>query len=412
MKILLAHNFYRSSAPSGEDTVYRNERTLLEANGVEVIHYESFNDDIDESTFAKRVRLALNGAWSRQTYDELSALIVKTQPDLAHFHNTFPLITPSAWAACRDNGVPVVQTLHNFRFICPGALLMRQGRPCEECVGTSLAPALRHRCYRGALLATLAQVWTIFANRRRGSYGNLVDRYVALTRFAAGRFIAGGLPRGRLTVLGNFLLDPPPPGAGDGGYAIFVGRLSEEKGVRTLLASWEQLRDIPLKIVGDGPLKGELEEIARRGDLPVEFLGFRPREEVMPLMGRALLQVIPSECYEGFPLTVLEAWAGGTPVVASRLGGLDEIVEEGVTGVKFTPANPADLADKVRRLVHNYGGARRFRQRVRRNFELHFSPCAHFDRLREIYAEAIMHSSRSRRRRPFPRLDLKGIPCP
>src|SRR5437867_3098697 len=159
MRVLLAHDYYRSGAPSGEDAVFRNERALLEENGIEVVSFERFNDQIDDSTLSKRVLVALDGAWSKRSYQQLADVIRRTGPHLAHFHNTFPLISPSAYAACQDNGVPVVQTLHNYRFVCAGALLMRGGHPCEDCVGTSLLPALRHRCYRGSLPATGAVVW-------------------------------------------------------------------------------------------------------------------------------------------------------------------------------------------------------------------------------------------------------------
>jgi len=212
LKILLAHNFYRSAAPSGEDAVYRAERALLARAGHEIIAYERHNDTIDDSNLRKNIDLALSGAWSRHSYAEISALIRRARPDIAHFHNTFPLISPSAYAACRDNGVPVVQTLHNYRLICANGLLLRDGKPCESCVGTSLWPALRYRCYRGSLPATGAVVWMLARNRRRGTYRHLVDRYIALTRFAAGRLAAGGLPAERITVKPNFL-DAPPLGA-------------------------------------------------------------------------------------------------------------------------------------------------------------------------------------------------------
>ena len=262
--------------------------SLLERNGIEIIPFERFNDDIDDSTVAKRIRLALNYAWSAETYREISALIRRTRPDLAHFHNIFPLISPSAYAACRDAGVPVVQTLHNFRFVCPGAMLLRNGRPCEECLGSGLLPALRHRCYRDSFAATLSQVWTIAANRRRGTYRNLVDQYIALTDFAAGRLAAGGLPAERISVKPNFLPDPPSAGSGEGGYAVYVGRLAEEKGVRTLLSAWRAFPEFPLKMVGVGPLREELAERINREGLNVELCGMRDRRELFEIVGRSL----------------------------------------------------------------------------------------------------------------------------
>jgi glycosyltransferase involved in cell wall biosynthesis len=386
LKILLAHNHYRSAAPSGEDAAFRGERALLERSGHEVIAFERHNDDIDESTLRRRWALALDGAWSRQSYDDVAALIRRRRPDVAHFHNTFPLISPSAYAACRDNGVPVVQTLHNYRLICANGLLLRDGRPCEACVGTSLLPALRYRCYRGSLPATGAVVWMLARNRWRGTYRHLVDRYIALTNFAAGRLVAGGLPAERMTVKPNFL-DAPSVGAeARENFAVYVGRLSAEKGVRTLLNAWRHVPSLPLKIVGDGPLRAELADTAARHGLAVEVLGQRPRDDVLRLVRRAALQIVPSEWYEGFPMVILEAFASATPVVAARLGSLAEIVEHERTGLLFSPGDAADLAAKVQALANSparldYGRA------ARAVFERNYTPERNLAQLMDIYRQ-------------------------
>jgi glycosyltransferase involved in cell wall biosynthesis len=387
MKILLAHNFYRSTAPSGEDSVYHNERRLL-ARQFTVIPYERFNDDIDESTLVKRVNLALAGAWSRRTYDEVSALIRKNPPDVAHFHNTFPLITPSAYAACRDAGVPVVQTLHNFRLVCPQAMLLRNGRPCELCLKGNFLPALGYRCYRDSFIATLAQVYTQTYNHYRGTYHRLVNRFIALTAFASEKFVKAGFSTRSLTVVSNALFDPPLAGAGDGGYAVFTGRLSAEKGLRVLLEAWHGI-DIPLKIVGDGPLRPELEVIVRTRALKVEFTGHLDRENVLGLVQRAMLQVVPSQWYEGFPMVLLEAMACGTPVVASRIGSLDEIVLDGITGIKFSPGDAGELAAAVKGLIGEPERLASMRMRARDHFERNYASSGHVTQLTEIYRDVI-----------------------
>ena len=388
MKVLLAHNFYRTAVPSGEDTVYRNERRLLEANA-DVIPYERHNDAIDDSNLTKKMSLAFDAAWSREVYEELSVIVRKTRPDIAHFHNTFPRISPSAYAACRDHGVPVIQTLHNFRFICPGGLLLRDGRPCEDCVGTNLLPALRHRCYRKSFAVTAAVVWMLTHNRRHGTYQNMVNRYIALTEFAADRLIAGGLPRERVTVKPNFVADVPTPGPGNGRYAVYVGRLSAEKGIRTMLSAWKHLSKVPLKILGDGPYRQEVEAAIVRDKLPAECLGFCDRIATIDVVSRAAFQIVPSEWYEGFPMVIVEAYACGTPVVASRIGSLDEVVEEGVTGVKFEPGNPMDLAEKVSALWADRVRQTSLRRTTREIFEQKFSGEKNYEALMTIYESAI-----------------------
>lgn len=385
MKVLLCHNYYRSTAPSGEDSVFRNERDLLQRRGTETVIFEKHNNDIDESTFPQRVNLALNGAWSKPVYHELKALIKKTRPDIAHFHNTFPLITPSAYAACQDSGIPVIQTLHNYRMICPGALLQRAGRPCEDCVGRSVLPALRHRCYRDSITATAAIVWMLEFNRWKNSYRTLVDRYIALTPFAAGRLVAGGLPAERVGIKPNFLPHVPMPGTGGGGYAVYTGRLSQEKGIETLVRAWRDVRGLSLKILGDGPLRDRLIEAAKQAPEDIEFLGYCSQDRVLEIVGRAELQIVPSEWYEGMPMVVLEAYALGTPVVAARIGSLEALVENGRTGIKFSVGDANDLAEKVNTLWKDKSILSNMRHAARAVFEEQYMEESNYNSLVGIY---------------------------
>ena len=368
--------------------VYRNERILLESHDIKVIPFERYNDDIDDSNLSSRIRLALSTTWSQQSYQAIADIIRRERPDLAHFHNTFPLISPSAYAACKKYNVPVVQTLHNYRLICPGALLQRDGHPCENCVGTNLLPALRHRCYRGSLAATGALTSMLAYNRIRGSYQYNVDSYIALTQFAASKLKEGGLPANKIFVKPNFLPDPPEPGLGQGGYAVYVGRLSSEKGVLTLIKGWKSLKHIPLKILGDGPLKAELIETARAASLPVEFLGSVDRKQVLEIVRGAAFQIIPSEWYEGFPMVVLEAYACGTPILASKIGSLDEIVLQDITGLKFTPGNPDDLTSTIQSLWPNKEKLLSYRTNARRQFDYAYSEKTNVTKLLDIYSKA------------------------
>lgn len=388
MKVLLVHNFYRTTTPGGEDNVFRQERDLLLNGGMDVTCYTKSNGDVDVSDRRELVRTAADLAWSWRSYEELSDLIVRERPDVAHFHNTFPLISSSGYVACRDRGVPVVQTLHNYRIICAAATLHRDGQVCEQCSAVHLWPAVWHRCYRGSFAGSLAMARMLRANWRRGIYEDFVDVFVALTEFAAAKFADGGLPRDRIVVSPNFVNSPSPASSGGGGYAIFVARLSEEKGIRVLLRAWRELREIPLKVVGDGPLFEEFRSAARADGLPIEFLGMRSRDEAIELIGTADLQVIPSEWFEVFPMVAVESYARGTPVVASNIGGLAELVIDGETGLRFEPGDDVALAKAVRLLWEDEALRDRLRRGARARFEAEYTPAHALHRLRSIYERA------------------------
>jgi glycosyltransferase involved in cell wall biosynthesis len=389
MKILLGHSHYRTSAPSGEDAVYRNERALLESYGHSVTPFERFNDDINITTLSDKISIARETIWSQSSYDFVSELIKATKPDIAHFHNTFPQLSPSVYAACQDNGVPVVQTLHNFRLVCANALLMRDGKPCEACLDGGVFNALMHRCYRNSLSATSAIVWMQVHNRRNGAYSNQVNRYIVLTQFSIPRLVKGGLPEHRIRVKPNFLSNPPAFNADKQAYAVFVGRLTAEKGAHTLIEAWKKLPDLRLKILGDGEQRAALEQQVREHKLNVEFLGYRPREEVLAVVSSAALQILPSECYEGFPIALLEAYACGTPVLASGLGGLDELVIEGKTGYKFEAGNPEALAKMVRLLLADPMKLANLGRQAREEYDQHYTAERNYEQLMNIYSEAI-----------------------
>lgn len=387
-RVLLCHEFYRSGAPSGEDAVYRSEREMLGGH-LEVIPYERHNDEIDDRAWSGKLAVALEGVWSRRAYRDIERLVSRWRPDVAHFHNTFPLITPSAYAACRVHGVPVVQTLHNYRLICPNGLLFRDGVPCEACVGRTPWRAVRYRCYRGSVLASGAQALALTVNAAMGSYRSGVNRYIALNRFALERFVDAGFDRNRIAVKPNFVSGRPEVGDGRGGYVAYVGRLSPEKGLETLMRAWDLLPDVPLKVAGDGPLRPAVARWAQARGAPVEFLGALPRSDVLRLLGSATLLVVPSEWYEAFGMVAIEAFAVGTPVVASRIGGLDEMVVEGECGAKFPPRDARSLAGVVRRLLAKPAALAQLRAGARQEYERRYTEEANAEQLLAIYRSAI-----------------------
>ncbi|MFB3104783.1 MAG: glycosyltransferase family 4 protein, partial [Pseudomonadales bacterium] len=308
MKILTVHNRYQQ--PGGEDVVFAREAALLREYGHEVVEYVDDNKHIADHY---RLTVALESVWSRPTYQRLSQLLLKLRPDIVHFHNTFVRISASAYAACRAAGVPVVQTLHNYRSVCPAATLFRQGQVCEDCVGTRLSwPSVRNGCYHGSRLQTAVVAGVLGVQRWYRTLSEPVDVYAVLTHFAKRKLVEGGLCADRIVVKPNFVADPgvrtqsvrtqmDKP-------ALFVGRLVPEKGVRTLLRAWCNLKNIPLAIVGDGPLLTEAKTFIEQHQLHnVSLLGRYDAHEVIRLIKDAGCVLVPSECYEGFPLIIAEA---------------------------------------------------------------------------------------------------------
>ncbi len=327
----------------------RAEKELLSGFGHRVVEYARHNDEIKDYGMWKIATLAPRTVWAWDSYKEIRALLERERRDLAHFHNTFPLISPAAYYACRDAGVPVVQTLHNYRLVCPAATFFDGERVCEACVSHSLWRAVAHGCYRRSRAATATVALMLAVHRRLGTWTRLVDCYIAPTEFGRRKFVEAGLPEEKIVVKPNLV--HPDPGArnGAGEYALFVGRLSPEKGLRTLLGAWGRLnRRVPLAIVGDGPLRAELaEQAAKRGASTISFHGRLTMDQTLAAMKRARFLVFPSKSYEGMPRTVIEAYACGVPVIASRLGAMEEIVDDGRTGLHFTAGDAEDLAAKV-----------------------------------------------------------------
>jgi len=387
MKVLAVHNSYQQ--PGGEDQVFLAETALLEAYGHRMVRYTTHNDQIAEMN---HVALAVNTVWNSSTYQELRTLIHREQPDVAHFHNTFPLISPAGYYAAKAEGVPVVQTLHNYRLLCPNALFFRDGGVCKDCMGKAITwPGVVHKCYRGSRAASGVVTAMLVTHRALGTWTEIVDVYVALTEFARRKFIEGGLPAEKILVKPNFIYPDPGPGEGGGGYALFVGRLSSEKGVGTLLAAWERLdRRIPLKVVGDGPLREQAVEAANRHPC-VEYLDHRPAEEVLALLKESTMLVFPSEWYEGFSRVVAEAFATATPIVAADIGMAAELVEHGHTGLRFLPGDPEDLAAQVRWFFSHPEEHTRMRREVRAEYEAKYTAQRNHQMLLGIYESALEH---------------------
>jgi glycosyltransferase involved in cell wall biosynthesis len=389
MKILQVHNFYQQ--PGGEDVVVRQESEMLRAHGHQVVSYTRHNSEIESYRTWERLTLPLRSVWAWDSYRGLRDVLERQRPDVAHFHNTFPLVSPHGYHACRDARVPVVQTLHNYRLLCPAATSYRDGAVCDDCSRHSLLRGVVHACYRESRLATATVALMLATHRLARTWTNLVDVYIALTGFARDRFLAAGLGADRIRVVPNCVQPDPGASQGDRGYALFIGRLTEEKGLACLLDAWSMLdQSIPLRILGDGPLRADLESRAAR--LPpgrVLLEGKVDRERAIETLKAARMLVLPSLWYEGFPVSAAEALACGVPVVASRLGGLSEIVPDGICGRLFAAGDARDLAAVVGRLWSDRESLGQMGRQARQRYLEHYAAERVYQKLMGIYREVV-----------------------
>jgi len=383
MKVLLVHNRYQ--LPGGEDVVFARERDLLRDAGHQVIEYVRSNNEIAESGPWGRAAIALKTIWSWETERELRGILAREKPHVAHFHNTFPLVSPAAFYACRDAGVPAVQTLHNARLVCPGADLTRDGRPCEDCVGKLPWRGIVHGCYRDSRVETTVVAAAMSFHRSYGTWRDLVSTYIVPTEFYRSRFIQGGIPAHKIVVKPHFV--SPDPGVAFGGdYALFIGRLAPEKGVKTMIAAWRSLADVPLKIVGEGPLRGDVLDFMReRGH--VDLISRLDRAALVELIKGARFLVWPSEgYYETFGLVAIEAFACGVPVIASDTGVMKEMVKDAFTGLHFVAGDPESLAQKVRWAWEHPSQLVAMGHNARANYEAKYTDKDNYEMLMSIYA--------------------------
>jgi glycosyltransferase involved in cell wall biosynthesis len=383
LKVLLVHNRYQQYG--GEDAVVDVETKMLREAGHKVETFFVTNDRIIGAR-AKLTAAALT-PYNPMARRALRKRLQADRPDIVHVHNFFPQLSPSIFDACIDERVPVVMTMHNFRIGCSNAFLFRDGKPCEDCLTGSAYHAVQHRCYRSSRLGSLAVASMIAYHRRVGTWQHKVTRFIALTDFSRGKLVQAGLPTGKVVVKPNFVADPldsmavSSPGAG----AVFIGRLSPEKGGATLIEAWQGI-NLPLRIVGDGP---EADELRRAAPANVTFVGHRQRADVYREIAGAAFVIVPSIWYENFPVTVIEAMAMGKPILASRIGALQEIVTEGVTGLHFQPGDAADLRHAVARLANAPELSREMGENGRRLYLDKLSPAKNLNTLIDIYSAAI-----------------------
>jgi glycosyltransferase involved in cell wall biosynthesis len=381
-RVLQVHTRYRQAG--GEDEVVASERRLLEEAGLSVAQVLFDNPKPGGRRFSPApLSQGIAAVWSRGAARRVRDAIKANRSQIVHVHNTFIAASPSVYGAAASCGIPVVQTLHNYRLACPAATVYRDGHPCTDCVGRAIPwPAIVHACYRGSRPQSAVVAATLAVHRARGTYTRRIAAYLALTRFQRDLLVRGGLPADRVEVLPNFL-EPDPGVTSDRREAfLFAGRLAEEKGVAALLGA-AALAPGLVRIAGQGSLSSLVAAAAVSGD--VEALGQLDKTAVFDQLRRTTAMVLPSVWYEGLPVSVLEAFATGTPVIASRIGSLAEVVEDGVTGILANPGDAHDLADRLRWAADHPQEMRKMGSNARMVYETTYRGPAHLAALLDTY---------------------------
>lgn len=392
--MLTVHNYYQQSG--GEDAVFEAESRLLETRGHAIRREVFTNDDIPaDPSMIENVSLALSTVWSRKARHRIEAAVEAFRPDIAHFHNTFPLVSPASYAVCKQAGVPVVQTLHNYRLMCANGLLLRDGTDCRKCLHSRVPwPSILHACYRGSRRASAAVAIMQSTHRFLGTWSRDITIYIAVSNSAREIYLQGGLSPESVVVKPHFIDPDPGPGGHDGGYVLYVGRLSPEKGIETLLRAWALVPDgLQLKIVGDGPMAHTVSDAAARNPA-IEWLGRRSRADTLNLMGEAAMLVFPSEWRETFGLTIIEAYSRGTPVVASPVGAAADLIQHWHTGIHFETANPADLARQIASLWNQPRARLKMGNNARSSYESLYTADSNYSQLLHVYEQAIAREPR------------------
>lgn len=377
-RILFVHNAYQQRG--GEDSVVDSELELLTKHGHAVELFSRHNDAIIGKS---KMVLAADTIWSVHSARDFREMLAQFKPDVVHVHNTFPLISPAIYWEAAKLRIPVVQTLHNFRLLCPQAMLLRNHQVCEDCMGSLPWRGVVHGCYRNSRLQTAVLTTMLGTHRLLGTWQNKITRYIALNAFCRDKFIQGGLPADKISIKPNFVDFPQPLDVARKGF-LYVGRLSKEKGIEVLAQAMQTSPDLCLQVAGTGEESSVIQSIAG-----VEMLGALPQEAIRQAMGRAVALVIPSIWYENFPRTLVESFASGLPVIASRIGALAELVQEGVTGLLFEAGNATDLAAKLAWAQAHPAEMASMGQRARTLYEAEFTPEKNYQQLIQIYQAAI-----------------------
>ncbi len=386
LNILLVHNYYQ--IPGGEDTVLRNEKKMLEEQGHKVILYTRDNSEIHSFSWFRKLTLCVAAIFNFRTYKDIKSLIKEQKIDIVHVHNTLSLISPSVYYAVKNMGIPIVQTIHNFRFLCPAGTFYREKNICEECVKKGLVCAVKYRCYKNSFLYTLGSVMCLKIHRKTGIYGKLF--YICLTEFNKEKLLyLTQIDKEHVFVKPNYV-EPgwmPDIEARENQY-IFVGRLDEMKGIVFLLQAWKKMgtQAPQLAIYGTGPMERWCKDYIEKNRLShVEMKGCVSNHQMREIIATCKALIFPTQWYEGMPMCVIEAFASGTPVIGSNIGNTANMIIEGVTGYKFDGRTPESLTEAMEKLR----GDHEIYRKTREWYEMQYSKDSNYKMLMNIYDYAI-----------------------
>lgn len=349
LNVLIVHNYYQ--IPGGEDSVVANEKKALEECGYRVLLYTRTNLEIKKMTILKKIMLPFTSIFNWKTYREIKRLVKERKIDVVHVHNTLSLISPSVYYASLSCNVPVVQTIHNFRLLCPGATFYRTGHICEECIQYGLMHSIKHSCYRDSRIQTFICALSTWIHRKIGIYGKL--NYICLTEFNKDKLLnIEQIKAENIFIKPNFVIDKVKnvPYEERDNQFIFAGRLDKLKGIDVLLKAWKIIGENAPRLIicGTGPMSEWCEKYIFENELSmVELLGYVENIKVMRLIGESRALILPTQWYEGFPMTIAEAYSRGTPVIGSNIGNVGSIINHGINGWKFNSDYPEELADIV-----------------------------------------------------------------
>lgn len=393
MKILQIHNYYKIRG--GECSVVNMEEALLSKNGHNVQQFVRDSQNIDNMSVSGKINSFVNIPYNRRIYQDIAQTIKSDRPDIAHVHNVFPLISPSVYAALHDCNIPVVQTIHNYRFMCPNGQFFVNGHICEDCQSSGFYSALKKKCFRNNRVLSTLYAISISRMWRTGVIQKYITKYIALNYFVAKKLAVSGIPDANIEICGNFIEPLASSFSNKKNYILFLGRLSAEKGINTLLHALSKLDNVRLKIAGSGPEESNLKEQAKRYCRNnVDFLGHVSGDEKYKLIAEAQCMIVPSEWYENFPVSVMESLSLGTPVIASNIGGLPDMIEHNVTGLLFKAGDPDNLAECIKSLLSDSVRLTEMSNHATTAAKNKFSPEKHLNQLIDIYQHAITAYSR------------------